>query len=86
VLAVVLVLNSAISLAYYLRLPVVMYMREARGADRPDVTAGALQTTVLWACALAIVLLGVVPTDFLTLFGDYDLVASARLAASAIAP
>ncbi|MBW2281423.1 MAG: NADH-quinone oxidoreductase subunit N [Deltaproteobacteria bacterium] len=86
VLAVVLVMNSAISLAYYLRLPVVMYMREARGADRPDATAGALQTTVLWVCALAIVLIGVVPGDFLILFGDYDLIASARVAASAVSP
>jgi NADH-quinone oxidoreductase subunit N len=86
VLAIVLVVNSAVSLGYYLRVPVVMYMRDADQADRPDAVVGSLQNVVLLTCAAAIVLLGVVPSDFLVGFGDYDLVRTARVAASSLIP
>ena len=86
VLAVVLVVNSAVSLGYYLRVPVVMYMRGADQADRPDAVPGSLQNLVLLTCAAAIVLLGVVPSDFLVGFGDYDLVQTARSAAKSLIP
>lgn len=85
-LAVLLVVNSAVSLGYYLRVPVVMYMRDADQADRPDAPASALQNTVLLVCAIAIVMIGVVPADFLVGFGDYDLVRTARVAASSLIP
>ncbi len=86
VIAVVLVVNSAVSLAYYLRIPVVMYMREPGRAERPDGAPGSAQNLVLLTCGAAIILLGVVPSDFLMGFGDYDLVHSARIAAAAIMP
>jgi NADH-quinone oxidoreductase subunit N len=86
VLAVVLVVNSAVSLGYYLRVPVVMYMREPGSADRPDAAPGSLQNAALLICAAAIVLLGVVPSDFLLGFGDYDLVQTARVAAASLIP
>lgn len=86
VLAVVLVVNSAVSLGYYLRVPVVMYMRGAEQADRPDGSAASLQNVALVSCAVAIVLLGVVPADFLVGFGDYDLVQTVRVAAASLIP
>lgn len=85
ILAVALVLNSAISLAYYLRIPVVMYMRDSSETSRPAVSASSFQTVVLFVCALGIILIGIVPSDVL-LIVDFDLIASAREAAAFLRP
>ena len=62
VLIVLAVLASVVSVYYYLRLPVAMYMREpaAGGAPRELASGEAL---VLGICALAVVLLGIFPNQ-----------------------
>ncbi len=62
-------LNSAVSVYYYLRILVVMYMQEPNGSTEslPPV-AGGIQAT-LWASAAATIVLGVYPSlvlDFAT--------------------
>jgi len=67
VLTIVAVLTSVISVYFYLRLPVVMYMREPSEADvRRDISSG--EATVLAVCAFAVLLLGILPNQppFLT--------------------
>jgi NADH-quinone oxidoreductase subunit N len=61
-LAIIGVLNSAISLAYYLRVPLVMYFRDAAPTSDPD-APGFFERVVLLACLAAVVLLGIVPDD-----------------------
>lgn len=62
VLTVVAVLASVISFYYYLRLPVVMYMRDAPGeAARRELASG--EAVVLAVCAAAVLLLGVFPNQ-----------------------
>jgi NADH-quinone oxidoreductase subunit N len=62
VLTIIAVLASVVSVYYYLRLPVVMYMREpaADGARRELASGEAL---VLAACAIAVLLLGLFPNQ-----------------------
>jgi NADH-quinone oxidoreductase subunit N len=72
-LAVIGVLNSAVAAYYYLRVVVLMYMREPEGASTscvPSFASGLALTIAL----LAIVLLGVIPAPF------------ADLAQAAVAP
>jgi NADH-quinone oxidoreductase subunit N len=85
-LAVAGVLNSAISLGYYLRLPVVMYMRDAESDSTASLVPGALQRGVLIICVLAIFLLGVVPQDVFMSFGQVDLLGDALAAAASLTP
>jgi NADH-quinone oxidoreductase subunit N len=84
-LAVLGVLNSAVSLAYYLRVPVVMYMRD----PRPDVPISAPPGSVGWfvlvSSASAVFLLGIVPHDVLLLWA-FDPLNAASSAASALFP
>jgi NADH-quinone oxidoreductase subunit N len=61
-LTIVAVLGSLISVFYYLRLPVVMYMREPGDATLRPRTA-TLELVVLAVCALAVLALGIFPTD-----------------------
>jgi NADH:ubiquinone oxidoreductase subunit 2 (subunit N) len=87
VLALVAVVNSAISLAYYLRIPVVMYMRDADGSQQTPPPASSLQGAVVCVCAAAILLLGFVPQDlFVVNQTPVDLIASAREAVSSLFP
>ncbi len=87
VLAVIAVLNSAISLGYYLRVPVVMYMREPENRALADVPTSSLQGLVLFACAAAILLLGFVPQDVLVASATpVDLIAGASKAVSTLFP
>ena len=87
VLAVIAVLNSAISLGYYLRVPVVMYMREPESRALADVPASSLQGLVLFACAAAILLLGFVPQDVLVASASpVDLIAGASNAVATLFP
>jgi NADH-quinone oxidoreductase subunit N len=84
-LAVIGVLNSAISLAYYLRVPVVMYMRD----PRPDVAAssppGVFSWFVLAACVAAVFLLGIAPHN-VGLLWSIDPLAAANTAATGLVP
>ena len=75
------VLNSAISLAYYLRIPLVMYFREPEGERRPP-QPGFFDRLVLLVCVIAIALLGLVPEDVFLILGDFDILS--RTAASAL--
>jgi len=60
VLAVLAVLASVISVYYYLRLPVLMYMREPEG-EAPRATTDSLEGLVLVICAVAVLVLGFFP-------------------------
>jgi NADH-quinone oxidoreductase subunit N len=64
VLVVIAVLNSAISLGYYLRVVATMYFHPAREDARPG-RAGFFESAVLFACAAAVLLLGLLPQDAL---------------------
>jgi NADH-quinone oxidoreductase subunit N len=67
VLTIIAVLTSVVSVYFYLRLPVVMYMREPSEAEvRRDISSG--EATVLAVCAFAVLLLGILPNQppFLT--------------------
>jgi NADH:ubiquinone oxidoreductase subunit 2 (subunit N) len=87
VLAVIAVINSAISLGYYLRLPVVMYMRDPESRALADVPASSLQGLVLFICAAAILLLGFVPQDvFIAGASPVDLISSASNAVATLFP
>ncbi|HVP28446.1 MAG TPA: NADH-quinone oxidoreductase subunit N [Myxococcota bacterium] len=59
-LAVLAVLASLISVYYYLRLPVLMYMREPAG-EAPRAETDALEGIVLVICAIAVLVLGFFP-------------------------
>ena len=61
-LAVIGVLMSVISVYYYLRIPVLMYMRDP-GEETPRMTIDSFEALVLGICALAIVALGIWPND-----------------------
>lgn len=62
VLTILAVLTSAISVYYYLRVPVVMYMRDPSSAEiRRDLSSGEL--AVLAICAFAVLLLGILPNQ-----------------------
>jgi NADH-quinone oxidoreductase subunit N len=61
-LTILAVLTSVVSVYYYLRLPVVMYMREGTAeAPRADTSLGEI--LVLAACAIGILLLGIFPNS-----------------------
>jgi len=70
-LAILGVLMSVVSVYYYLRIPVLMYMREP-GEESPRVGFGSGELVVLGACALGVVSLGLTPTDALLVFGDLN--------------
>jgi NADH-quinone oxidoreductase subunit N len=62
-LAVIGVLMSVVSVYYYLRIPVLMYMREP-GEETPRMTVHSGEAFVLAVCTLAVVALGLFPNDF----------------------
>lgn len=59
-LTVIAVLGSAVSFYYYLRLPVLMYMREP-APEEPRLETSTGEGLVLALCAIAVVLLGIFP-------------------------
>jgi NADH-quinone oxidoreductase subunit N len=62
VLTVVAVLTSVIGVYYYLRVPVMMYMREPSSATlRREISSG--EAAVLLVCAVAVLLLGIFPNQ-----------------------
>jgi NADH-quinone oxidoreductase subunit N len=61
-LTLIAVLGSLVSVYYYLRLPVAMYMREPGAAKlRPE--ASTTELLVLTVCAFAVLLLGIFPSQ-----------------------
>jgi NADH-quinone oxidoreductase subunit N len=61
-LTIIAVLTSLVSVYYYLRLPVVMYMREP-GAELPRMRLHSAEGLVLLVCAIAVVALGLLPGE-----------------------
>jgi NADH-quinone oxidoreductase subunit N len=73
-LAIIGVLMSVISVYYYLRIPVLMYMREpGEEAQRPETSSG--EVVVLGVCALGVLFLGIFPNEgWLPLVGQLNVV------------
>jgi NADH-quinone oxidoreductase subunit N len=67
-LAIVGVLMSVVSVYYYLRVPVLMYMREP-GSETPRLGTGTGEAIVLGVCALAVLYLGIVPNGWIDVLG-----------------
>jgi NADH-quinone oxidoreductase subunit N len=66
------VLMSAVSVYYYLRIPVLMYMREP-GDEKPRMAISSGEGFVLGLCALAVVFLGLFPNHaLLPLVGEFQ--------------
>jgi NADH-quinone oxidoreductase subunit N len=63
-LAIILVLNSAVGAYYYLRIIVMMYMREPR-ADVPTTRIPAATSVAIAICMLLTLYLGVLPSRVL---------------------
>ncbi|MDX1649439.1 MAG: NADH-quinone oxidoreductase subunit N [Myxococcota bacterium] len=59
-LAIVAVLASLVSVYYYLRIPVLMYMREP-GEEAPRMRIASGEALVLTVCAVAVIWLGIFP-------------------------
>jgi NADH-quinone oxidoreductase subunit N len=84
-LAILGVLNSALSLVYYLRIPMVMYMQEPSGAETHD-TPGSFEALVLVACAMAILAFGIWPENLDLILGRVDLLRWATVASASLLP
>ena len=59
------VVNSAISIFYYLKLITAMYFKDAPGEIEPTRSGGL--TFTMAACAIAILVMGIFPTSWLGL-------------------
>ena len=68
-LAILGVLMSVVSVYYYLRVPVLMYMREP-GEEAPRMTLGSGELLVLSTCALGVLYLGLFPNGSLPGIGE----------------
>ncbi len=80
-LAIILVLNSAVGAYYYLRIIVMMYMREPRG-DVPVTPVPAAAGLAMAVCVLATLYLGVLPGRAL----NYTAQSARQLVGNAAAP
>jgi len=80
-LAIILVLNSAVGAYYYLRIIVMMYMREPRG-EVPVAPVPASATLAIAVCVLATLYLGVLPGRVL----DYGASSARQLVHDTAAP
>ena len=76
-LAILGVLTSVVSVYYYLRVPVLMYMREP-GEEAPRRELATGEAFVLGVCALGVVYLGVFPNGSLPALGDMPVLDWAR--------
>jgi NADH-quinone oxidoreductase subunit N len=61
-ITIIAVLASLVSVYYYLRLPVAMYMREP-GEEKPRAELSSGEWAVLAVCAVAVILLGIIPNN-----------------------
>ncbi len=84
-LAILGVLNSALSLVYYLRVPMVMYMQEPSGEKTHD-SPGSSEALVLVACAMAILAFGIWPENLDLILGRVDLLRWASVASASLLP
>jgi NADH:ubiquinone oxidoreductase subunit 2 (subunit N) len=76
---------SAISVYYYLRIPVLMYMREPSGdAHRLELSTG--EGSVLVVCAVAVLYLGIYPNGSTWLPVDLHVLDWARDSVRALLP
>jgi NADH-quinone oxidoreductase subunit N len=76
-LAILGVLMSVVSVYYYLRLPVLMYMSEpAEETPRSELASG--EALVLVVCAFAVLYLGIFPNGTLPLLGEVHVLSWAR--------
>ena len=64
-LVVIAVLMSAVSLYYYLRIVLQMYLREGDGAEPAELVAAPWTERVIWACGAAVLVIGMLPAPFL---------------------
>jgi NADH-quinone oxidoreductase subunit N len=76
-LAVIGVLMSVVSVYYYLRIPVLMYMREPSGAE-PRMELATGEAVVLGVCAVGVIYLGILPNGSLPLLGELHVLDWAR--------
>ncbi len=80
-LAIILVLNSALGAYYYLKVIVMMYMREPRG-EVPVAAVPLTATLAIAVCVLATLCLGVFPGRVL----EYTTKSAAQLVGATVAP
>ncbi|OYV94290.1 MAG: hypothetical protein B7Z68_07875 [Acidobacteria bacterium 21-70-11] len=64
-LVVVAVLMSAVSLYYYLRIVLQMYLRDGEGAEPAELVAAPWTERVIWVCGAAVLVIGMLPAPFL---------------------
>jgi len=84
-LAIIGVLMSAVSVYYYLRIPVLMYMREpAEEEPRMELSTG--EGMVLVICAVAVLYLGITPNGSLPFLGELHVLDWARESVRALMP
>jgi NADH-quinone oxidoreductase subunit N len=76
-LAILGVLMSVVSVYYYLRVPVLMYMRDP-GDDAPRMGISSGEGLVLAVCAIGVVYLGLFPNGALPILGDLHVLDWAR--------
>jgi NADH-quinone oxidoreductase subunit N len=65
-LVVVAVLMSAVSLYYYFRIVLQMYLRDGPGVESAPLVVAPWTERVIWACGLAVLVIGLLPAPFLT--------------------
>lgn len=63
-LVVIAVLMSAVSLYYYLRIVLQMYLRDGEGVEPAPMVSAVWTEQALWACAVAVLLIGLWPGPF----------------------
>jgi NADH-quinone oxidoreductase subunit N len=68
-LTILAVLTSVVSVYYYLRIPVLMYMRDP-GDEKPRLEISTGEGVVLVLCAVVVVFLGIFPNQTLPVVGD----------------
>jgi NADH:ubiquinone oxidoreductase subunit 2 (subunit N) len=56
---------SAVSLYYYLRIVLQMYLRDGDDAEPAPLLRSSLAERVIWLCGLAVLVIGVYPAPFL---------------------
>jgi NADH-quinone oxidoreductase subunit N len=63
-LVVIAVLMSAVSMFYYLRIVLQMYLRDGEGVEPAPLVASAWTERAIWVCALAVLVIGLFPGPF----------------------
>jgi NADH-quinone oxidoreductase subunit N len=82
-LAILGVLMSVVSVYYYLRVPVLMYMRDPSD-EAPRAGIGVAEIGVLTACALGVLYLGLFPNGSLPGIGEVHVLDWARQSVAAL--